>query len=267
MLADSNYLSDVRSFLRVWYEDKHRFPANEVEFREALAKGPAAWQYRVRPVPESEYRQGGKSLPYEIVVETNAIGPRLQDMSQRPGVVYYCVREDLQEFWVTMTALQDDYGLSSIKRVGRQPSAEVMVITQQEKIILDVIPTAATAILEQPDRFELLSLNPQGPAGAAGVNYHGTRVVRTVIVNDPETRKRLVSSFEKAVDENQGTAAACFNPRHGIRVSRKQKQVEFVICFECNRVRVFGVVQGEFLLTSSAQPFFDSVLGNKGSNE
>jgi hypothetical protein len=188
-------------------------------------------------------------------------------MSQRPGVVYYCVTEDQQEFWVTMTALQDDYGLSSIKRVGGQPTAEVMVITQQERIILDVIPAAAAAILEQPDQFELLSLNPQGRAGAAGVNYHGTTVIRTVVVNDPETRRRLLSSFERAVAENQGTAAACFNPRHGIRVTRKQKQVEFVICFECNRVRVFGVVQGEFLLTNSAQPFFDSVLGNKGSNE
>lgn len=138
MLADSDYLSDVRSFFRVWYEDKHRFPANEVEFREALANGPAAWGYRVLPVPASEYRKGSKSLPDEIVVETNAIGPRLQNMSQRPGVVYYCVTEDLQEFWVTMTAQQEDYGSSScIKRVGGQPTAEVMVITQQERIILE----------------------------------------------------------------------------------------------------------------------------------
>jgi hypothetical protein len=75
-------------------------------------------------------------LPYEIVVETNATGPRLQNMSQRPGVVYYCVSEDLQEYWVTMTALQEDYGsASSIRRMGGQPTGEVMVITQQERVI------------------------------------------------------------------------------------------------------------------------------------
>jgi len=135
------------------------------------------------------------------------------------------------------------------------------------RTITNVIPAAAAAILEQPDQFELLSLNPQGRASAAGVDYHGFRVVRTVVINDLGTRQRLVSSFERAVAENQGTVAACFNPRHGIRVTRKQKQVEFVICFECNRVRVFGLVRGEFLLTNSAQPFFDSVLGNMGSNE
>jgi hypothetical protein len=59
------------------------------------------------------------------------------------------------------------------------------------------------------------------------------RRVLGLTINDAETRHRLVSSFQRAVAENQGTIAACFNPRHGIRVTRKQKQVEFVICFEC----------------------------------
>jgi len=40
-VADTNYLSDVNSFFRVWYEENHRFPANEIEFREAMRKGPA----------------------------------------------------------------------------------------------------------------------------------------------------------------------------------------------------------------------------------
>jgi len=129
MVADTNYLLEVQSFFRVWYEEKRRFPANEGEFRDALAKGPAAWQYRVGSVPTSEYRKGGKSLPYEIVVETIATGPRLSNMSQRPGVVYYCVSQDLQEFWVTMTALQKDFSsVSSIKRAGGQPTDEVWLI-------------------------------------------------------------------------------------------------------------------------------------------
>jgi hypothetical protein len=130
--------------------------------------------------------------------------------------------------------------------------------------ITNVIPAAAAAILKQPDQFELLFLNPQLQQEPAGADYHGFRVVRTVVINDAETRQRLVSSFERAIAENQGTAAACFNPRHGIRVTRNHKQVEFVICFECNRVRVFGVVRGEFLVTNSAQASFDSVLRNKG---
>jgi hypothetical protein len=107
-IADTNYLSDVNSFFRVWYEEHHRFPANETEFKEALRAGPAAWQWRVEPAPTSRYRQCGDSLPYEIVVADNATGPRVTDVSQRPGVVYYCVSSDLQEFWVTMTSLRSD---------------------------------------------------------------------------------------------------------------------------------------------------------------
>jgi hypothetical protein len=95
--ADITYLADVNSFFRVWYGDTHRFPASEAEFRDALQASPA-----------SRYKQRGNPLPYEIVVVTNADGPRLTDVSQRPGVIYYCVSKDLQEFWVTMTRLQSD---------------------------------------------------------------------------------------------------------------------------------------------------------------
>jgi hypothetical protein len=107
-IADTNYLSDVTAFFRVWYESQHQFPANESEFKEALRKGPEAWQYRVGPAPTSRYKQRGDSVPYQIVIVTNALGPRVTDVSQRPAVIYYCVSGDLQEFWVTMTSLQSD---------------------------------------------------------------------------------------------------------------------------------------------------------------
>jgi WG containing repeat len=128
----------------------------------------------------------------------------------------------------------------------------------------NVIPEAAAAILEQADHFELLSLNPDYQQIAAEGDFHGYRVLRTAFIDDAETRKKLVSTFKQAVAENQGIEAACFNPRHGIRVTRKEKQADFVICFECNQVHVRGAVQGTFLITHSAQPLFDSVLRSKG---
>jgi hypothetical protein len=128
-IADSNYFSDVNAFLRVWYEKNHRFPANEAEFRDALEKGPAAWQDRIGPAPTSRYKQRGKLLPYEIVVAMNADGPRMVNLSQRPGVVYYCVSKDLQEFWVTMTGLQSDTALTAqIARVAGLPDEKVRLV-------------------------------------------------------------------------------------------------------------------------------------------
>jgi WG containing repeat len=128
----------------------------------------------------------------------------------------------------------------------------------------NLIPGTAAAILEQADHFELLSLNPDYQRIAADGDFHGYKVLRTVVIDNTETRKKLVSTFEQAVAENQGIEAACFNPRHGIRVTRKEKRADFVICFECNRVHVLGAVQGTFLITRSAEPLFDSVLRRKG---
>ncbi|MGB9074152.1 MAG: hypothetical protein WCC22_16055 [Terriglobales bacterium] len=128
-IADSNYLSGVRAFLEDWYENNHRFPTNESEFQEALRKGPAAWQYRVDPVPASRYMQRGSQLPYQIVVVTNANAPKTADVSRRPGVVYYCVSSDLQEFWVTMTRLQSDLAVAaSLKPFADRPEEEYWVV-------------------------------------------------------------------------------------------------------------------------------------------
>jgi hypothetical protein len=127
-MADGNYLSDVGSYFRVWYKDNHRFPANEAEFRDALWKGPAAWQYLVEPAPRSEYKQRGKTLPYEIVVATDAIAPRITNVSQRPGVIYYCVSGDLQQFWVTMTGLESDVApIAHVGRIAGLSDLEIMV--------------------------------------------------------------------------------------------------------------------------------------------
>ena len=130
--------------------------------------------------------------------------------------------------------------------------------------VRNVIPAIAAAILEQADQFELLSLNPDHQQKAAEGDFHGYTILGTAVVKDIETRKKLVSTFEKAVTENQGIVAACFNPRHGIRVARNGKHADFVICFECYHAYVSGDVYGEFLITSSAQPLFDSVLHSSG---
>jgi len=108
LAADTDYLSGVHSSFRLWYEKNRRFPASEAEFRDGAGPGPA-----------SRYKQRGNSLSYEVVVVTNADGPRLTDTSQRPGVIYYCVSKGLQEYWITMTRLQTD--LATTARIQSAP--------------------------------------------------------------------------------------------------------------------------------------------------
>ena len=47
------------------------------------------------------------------------------------------------------------------------------------------------------------------------------------------------NNWDTIVEHWDGAFAACFNPRHGIRVKAKDAVFDFVICFECNSVAVF----------------------------
>jgi hypothetical protein len=135
MMNDTDYLSVTGSFLRVWYESHHRFPKDQSEFLDALRNGPAAWQYRVNTPPiESDYARRGVRLPYQVVVVNKASGPRLANLSQQPGVVYYCVTDDQQQFWVTMTGLREDVsGAATLRRVADSVDDKPWVVTAAGK--------------------------------------------------------------------------------------------------------------------------------------
>ena len=135
MMDDTNYLSAIHSFFGVWYESHQRFPKDEAEFKDALKQGPAAWQFRVTSPPlESDYAKDGKRLQYEIVVIAGATGPKLDAPSARPGVIYYCISADNQQFWVTMTGLHQDVSpKATLKTLADRPSDEPWLITASGK--------------------------------------------------------------------------------------------------------------------------------------
>jgi hypothetical protein len=142
MMDDTNYLSATGSFLRVWYESHRRFPKDRAEFFDALKSGPAAWQYRVSAAPmESDYAKRGVPLPYQVVVVSNASGPQLVSLSQEPGVIYYCVTNDQQQFWVTMTGLNQDVSRSAtLKTVADRPYDRPWLVTAAGKDYRLAIP-------------------------------------------------------------------------------------------------------------------------------
>jgi hypothetical protein len=142
------------------------------------------------------------------------------------------------------------------------PSAEHRTgeVHDSSRYFQNRIPATAAAMLEKSDSFELLSLNPDHQQKTAKRDFHGYRVLGKVVVTDTETRRGLVPAFQRGVAENQGMVAACFNPRHGIRVTRNGQRADFVICFECAQVQLYGDVQPEFLISRSPKALFDSVL-------
>ena len=102
------------------------------------------------------------------------------------------------------------------------------------------LPAELRETLEKGDRFELLSIRPARVERSEGAfNFHGWEVIGRTWVRDAALRKKLVAAFRAGVEENQGFGAACFRPRHGIRVTQKGRVTDFIICFECYQTQVY----------------------------
>src|SRR3954471_16183202 len=93
------------------------------------------------------------------------------------------------------------------------------------------IPADARAALEKADEWELYSLDPARQKDPPKDAFHGWKVLGHTTVKDADARKKLLGDLEKGAQDKHGTVAACFNPRHGIRVTAGDKTIDLVICF------------------------------------
>jgi hypothetical protein len=124
---------------------------------------------------------------------------------------------------------------------------------------------AVQSLVEKADRVEVLQLNPRPveaskqPAQAA---FHGYAILRQVRVEKAEQRKELAAFLGKALTWNHFLQALCFNPRHGLRAVQGQHAVDLVICFECNRVKVYDEkgLQSTITVYARKQAIFEAVL-------
>jgi hypothetical protein len=72
----------------------------------------------------------------QVVVIAGATGPKLDGLSERPGVIYYCVSADYQQFWATMTGLSEDVSpKATLKRVGDRSYDEPWLVAGSGKAI------------------------------------------------------------------------------------------------------------------------------------
>jgi hypothetical protein len=122
---------------------------------------------------------------------------------------------------------------------------QVTVTTAPVK--LKVTPEKATAIppefrkaLELAETLELYSLDPSTPALKDEAAFHEWKVLGKTEV-EKESLTKLVAAFKKGVEEaDQKVSAGCYRPRHGLRATVDGKSYDFVICFECVVVMIYG---------------------------
>lgn len=137
----------------------------------------------------------------------------------------------------------------------------------------NVLPAEALALLEKAAPYELLSLEPSSSDDDEDKDkkvekFHGWRVLGKTAVKEADARKTVLTALLKGIAENDGSAAKCFNPRHGLRAMHDKKSVDLVICFECLQIEVYvdgkqvhpAGGRGAILTSESPQPTLDKLL-------
>jgi hypothetical protein len=97
------------------------------------------------------------------------------------------------------------------------------------------IPLDADTALRNAKEMTLLSLRPYPEVKEGG--FHGFKILgQTALAEKPQAAAE--AALREAFKNWDGLFAACFNPRHGIRVKSGDAVFDFVICFECQSVLV-----------------------------
>jgi hypothetical protein len=130
------------------------------------------------------------------------------------------------------------------------------------------IPKEARIAFEKATEFEMYSLNParlrdKEVKEADADRFHNWKILGKTTVKD-DVAKKVRSAVEKGVKDSDGSVAACFNPRHGIRIVHEMKTYDLVICYECLSANVFegDKLIGQFLTSSSPGKALTRILSD-----
>jgi len=134
----------------------------------------------------------------------------------------------------------------------------------------NVLSRATTRILENPESFVLLAIDPDRMRTAVGSTnrpaeeFHGYGVLGKAEIRDPRDQAELVGALRKGIADSDGTVFACFNPRHGVTARHGKEIVELLICFECRSLRIYGTATNGVLTTGTPSKSFDAALSKAG---
>lgn len=97
-------------------------------------------------------------------------------------------------------------------------------------------PDQLRNVLESDPVFELLTLEPDR-VGDKPREYYGYEILGRAPISK-ERGYELIRSIKQGMAESQ-YSFACFEPRHGLRLTANDSIVDIVICFECQWIKVY----------------------------
>ncbi len=130
-------------------------------------------------------------------------------------------------------------------------------------------PEDSRSLFRESERFILYRLT--GSAfqieGGDDVAFNGYEIVGKTVIRDKATQQKLINAYEEGLADTN-FSAACFYPRHGIRVEKGKQQLDLVICFSCSLVQVLFKKHKPYVhIGKQPEATFDAVLAEMGVPE
>jgi hypothetical protein len=122
------------------------------------------------------------------------------------------------------------------------------------------LPATASALLDDAESVELLSIDPGQRTSDPGTGFHGWKVLGRTALTDADRRKAVVFAIRRGIRECDD-ASGCFEPRHGLRATKGGKTLDLVICFSCRWIEVHEGGTTAYVRTSgAARPAINQAL-------
>jgi len=98
----------------------------------------------------------------------------------------------------------------------------------------NVLPASVLLALRTPEKVELYSLEPETPSRGKEDNHHlqGVDILGSTTLS-PENANGAIHEFVSAVDRWAGVSAACFDPRHALRITNNGHIYDLLLCYQC----------------------------------
>ena len=118
-------------------------------------------------------------------------------------------------------------------------------------------PQELFSMVNNHDKVIFYSLEPSGMLKEKKI-FHNYSILGSKELKGKEHKELIFENLYKAIEENEGDVAPCFMPRHGIRVSKGEKILDLVICFQCSSVVVHSTKRTSIAINGDRN-IFDKV--------
>jgi hypothetical protein len=133
--------------------------------------------------------------------------------------------------------------------------ASILVVLAAAASTANTIPIDAVQALHESRSAELYSLEPWSPPESRGPLLYRFQILGQKRI-DGVTYKTAAEEIEAAVGRWDDRMAACFDPRHALRVTSRGHQFEFLLCYACHQMAVYrdGKRIGTLGIAGSSKP-------------